>query len=187
MAKLTDHTLDFVKGWPSPSALDKTAPLDSSVTPSEVFAGMCMCLNDSGNLVYGTQFPNDSPGIFVMQNGTDNDVNPYDVTNDQAGSAGRRFGSNGPRLSGIVCLAPVEVQSTEFVSGAYIPGDQLTTVDSGSNKGKVTKGFYYLNPIVGIISALCGNDATTYLKNQELNYVVQFWTYWLPSHKSSNY
>ena len=68
--QMTANTLNALKGWPSQSAVDYVAKLDSSVTVDPVLAGSVVSLNASGNYILGVG-TNDSMPLFLFNNSDD--------------------------------------------------------------------------------------------------------------------
>lgn len=172
-----DHILEALKGWPSPYALDYVANLSSNATyvPATVtvWGGRCMSLFTDGTLIPGLL--HQAVPLFVMQNQDDYDVDPF-----PGATAGRTFGSNGPRLSCLVALGPYEVQTTEFTGSTFVPNDPLTSKradelgGSPEDAGLVSLCLGFYNDDV------CGVVSRGIVTNQNQHSVLQFWTYFLP-------
>src|SRR5690348_1479113 len=74
--QMTAHGLDGLKGWPSPHALDFSAPFSPSqlaaISGGVAFAGRCVHLNSSGQYEFG--IANRQMPLFLFQNSDDPDV-----------------------------------------------------------------------------------------------------------------
>jgi hypothetical protein len=158
-----DFELNQKKGWPSPYAVDYSAAYKAG--ESGVKAGMVVSLDANGELVRGMS-GDDAMAIFVLQNQTD-----FDVLSD----LGNVSGGVG---SGLVACGAYELQTTEFVTDAYVPNDLLTVDDGGvtpANKGKLKKGTKYSDPIVGVVSA-----GQTDSEHNATIKLLAFWPVYLP-------
>ena len=154
-AHIYDHMLNVLKGWPAPFALDKAADLSSDET-NAIQQGMVMYLDANGHFRLGLACGK-IPHLAVR--GT--------AFVDTRQSEGNMMGGT---LSGIVCLGPYEVQTTEYDSDqAYAPNDALTAVNTGANIGLVTRGTVYEDTILGWVS----DGVVTGLYEQS---ILTFWT-----------
>jgi len=161
--QMFDFELNQKKGWPSPYAVDYSAAYKAG--ESGVKAGMVVSLDANGELVRGMS-GDDAMAIFVLQNQTD-----FDVLSD----LGNVSGGVG---SGLVACGAYELQTTEFVTDAYVPNDLLTVDDGGvtpANKGKLKKGTKYSDPIVGVVSA-----GQTDSEHNATIKLLAFWPVYLP-------
>lgn len=181
--QMTTHTLDAIKGWPSPHAVDFAAKLSANVTIDPVFAGRVAHLNNSGEYEMG--LPDVSRAghtpIFLFQNSDDPDVsNPGGNPATEAG-VWVAVSPTG-KIMGLVAHGAYELESTEFEPaadvGTYNPGDCLTAVANNSNAttgGRITKGTAYDVP-------LCGTVSRGVRTNSHGRAALAFWPVWLPKH-----
>lgn len=135
-AQMFDHELNGVKGfYPGmPWVVDKAIDLDGTVDETTVKAGMVAHQDPTSKkfkLGIGTVSTTSHPiPVILFQNGTD-----FDVVGDDGNIIGAAEGGQSPRLSGLVVNQGAEVESTEYDSAVYAPGDLLT---AGSD-GKIEK------------------------------------------------
>lgn len=166
-----DHTLESIKGWPNPYALDKVAAVEETEA-DELIAGMVVSLNASGKFVRGQG--NQAMPLYCRSNGDD-----YDVASIAGGTAGRTFGSDGPTVMALAGTGAFELETTEFIAGNYLPNQPLrsgTAASSGVNAGKVVQAHgYYIEDVCGVVSAVGP------LTNPHRKQVVRFWSYFLPA------
>lgn len=183
--QMTAHTLEGIKGWPSPHAVDFTARLSANVTIDPVRAGRVVHLNASGEFEMGLP---DVVGaghmpLFIFQTSDDPDVNNDGgdpATDPNVFVAVTPVGD----LMGLVAIAGYEVESTEFESEAslgtsYAPGDCLTATADNANAttgGRITRctsGLAYSEPVCGVVSR-------GVFENSHRQNALAFWTAWLP-------
>ncbi len=195
------NAIDFLKGWPSPSAVDKTAALSSNVT-GKALSGRCVHLNSSGQFelgAVGTQMP-----IFLIPASTDYDVsNPAPVGSLYTWTALLPAGV----LGGLVAVGSYELETTEYDTGstfhcndplhspveAEITGADKSQAGMLYNAKKWTGGSSaaiaaYTNNICGIVSGgnIHSDTPTTGVRvNQLKANVLPFWPYFLPGSSSS--
>lgn len=160
--QMFDFELNQKKGWPSPYAVDYSAPYADGV--SGAAAGSVVSLDASGSLVRGLS-EDGAMAIFLLQNQSDFDVRS-DVGNISGGVG-----------SGLVACGAYELQTTEFVAAVYAPNDRLTVENSSisDDYGKLKAGTEYTDDIVGVVSSGQSDsehDATIKL--------LSFWPVWLP-------
>jgi len=154
-----DFELNQKKGWPSPTAVDYSAPYADGV--SGVRAGMVCSLDANGNFQIGVA--GNAMAIFILQNQAD-----FDVLSD-------RGNVSGGVASGLVAAGAYELQTTEFVDGNYAPNDPLTVETVGADAGKLKVGTPYTDPIVGVVSA----GVTTSEHDASID-LLAFWPVYLP-------
>jgi len=150
--QMTAHTLDALKGWPAPHALDFAAELSESIPGANlpVLSGTVVRLNASGKFELGVGTSSVMP-LFLFSNSDD-----PDVEND-GGDASTDKGVFVPitpsgKAMALVATGAYELTSTEFVADTYAPNDALTAATAGGNAGKLAKGTMYTDMIVGIVS-----------------------------------
>ena len=173
--QMTNYTLNALKGWPSQSAVDFVAKLDSSVTTDPVYAGSVVSLNSSGNFILGTDSLSVMP-MFIFQSSDDPDVS------NEGGDAGVG-GDKGVwvpiaptgHMMALVAPGAYELVSTQYVAAStYTINLPLWADDSGAAIGKLDattrKGG---KTVVGVIRR--GVVDNGYGHNG-----VAFWPYFLP-------
>lgn len=167
-----EHTLNAIKGWFQPAALDFDAVVSANVTV-DLPAGRVVHLNAVGEFQTGVEGTH--MGIFLLQ-GTD----AADVANDGTTLAGNFMhqaimptGVN----SGLVATGAYELESTEFNSALdYPPNQCLTATINDANAttgGRLTTGTAYTNNICGVVSR------GVYTNAHGIS-VLAFWPVWLP-------
>jgi hypothetical protein len=150
--QMTAHTLNGLKGWPAPHALDFAAKLSEAIPGANlpVLSGTVVRLNSSGKFELGVGTAKVMP-LFLFNNSDD-----PDVQND-GGDAATEAGVWVPvtpsgKAMALPATGAYELTSTEFVSDTYAPNDALTAATAGGNAGKLAKGTMYTDMIVGIVS-----------------------------------
>jgi len=162
-AQMYDHELNPVKGWPSPYAVDKHADYSGDDT---AYRGQVVSLDSNGNFQLGLECA--AMPIFLLNTSTN-----YDVVGDDYNLVGS--GSGIPRMSGLVAVSGLEVESTEYDSDQnYNPNDTLTAGAPGAaDAGVIKPGTAYTDTICGVVS-----DGV--LTNEFQRTVIRFWPVWLP-------
>ena len=151
VAQMFEQTLDAPKGWFDLSALDKSAPLNSTILldSTSVPAGRVASLNSAGEFVLGLDV-NHAMAIFLWQ-GKDhpdvynNGVSPVTSVQHWVGISPTGI------MNGLVATGGSELQRTEFDdTKTYVPNDPLTC----SNAGILTNASItlYTTAIVGVCS-----------------------------------
>jgi len=160
VTQMYEHELNPVKGWPSPYALDKSAAVADGETG--ILEGMAMSLDSNGELVKGLSAAG-AVAILALQNLTDLDV---------SSTEGNVAGGN---MSGLVCIGPYEIQTTEFkTTDVFAPNDLLTSdLTGGTTPGEIRLATTN-ETVLGVVSN--GVDTNEYSID-----VLQFWTYYLPN------
>lgn len=147
---IAQHTLDALKGWPSPYALDYTTEVDPSVT-TEIRPGSVVRLNSSGRYVLGVGTTRAMP-LFMLGSSHDFDVMNY---GGNPATDKRNWVAVAPtgQATALPATGAYELVSTEFVTGqTYTPNTPLTSPSSGANAGKLMPGTMYTDMIVGLVS-----------------------------------
>ena len=167
-SQMNDHTLDALKGWPSPYAVDHVASAASGVT---VVAGSVVTLDASGNYVLG-QTATSAVAMFAFQNSTDPDVsNDGGVTFGGSGSANAWVPvSPSGGIMALVATGAYELESTEFTAGTLAINSTLT---GNNTTGKLEAGAIYAKPICGVVSAAISD-------NSHGVSAIKFYPVWLP-------
>ena len=151
---MTRHTLSALKGWPSPHAVDFSAPFDPSVftqTRPIINAGTVVRLNNNGQYELGVGTQRVMP-LFLFTDSSAPDVeNPGgNPATDRSAFVG--IGPTGKAMA-LVAVGAYELVSTEFdPAGTYTPNTPLTSPDSGPNAGTLRPGTWYTDMIVGVVS-----------------------------------
>ncbi len=159
-SQMFDHELNPIKGWFHGHAVDKALAIADGETG--INPGSVVSMDANGRWQLGLVA--DGVGCFAFQGQNDFDVNS-DVGNISGGT-----------LMALPCIAPYELETTEFVDGqAYTPNTLLTSPAPGAaNAGSVTPGVKFVNTVCGIVT-----DGQ--LENENGIDVVRFWTAWLPT------
>lgn len=150
--QMTQHTLNALKGWPSPHAVDHAAVLSESIPEANlpVLGGSVVRLNAAGKYELGVGTLKVMP-LFLFQNSDDPDV--QNDGGDPATEKGVFIGiTPSGKIMALVATGAYELTSTEFVDDTYAPNDPLTADISGGNAGKIKKGVIYTDMIVGLVS-----------------------------------
>lgn len=147
--QMTQETLNALKGWPQPAAVDFHTEFASDIA-DRVPAGSCVHLNDDGMYELGVGTLPVMP-LFTFQASDDLDVS--NDGGDPATDKGVWIGINptGQCMS-LVAIGAYELVTTAFVPGDFNPNDPLTSPTSGANAGLLTVGTMYTDMIVGIVS-----------------------------------
>lgn len=186
--QMTAHTLEGVKGWPSPHAVDTAAKLSANVTIDPFFAGRCVHLNNSGEYETGVPVGDSATAhmpIFIFQNSDDPDVaNPGGITGSESDEPGGWMAvSPTGKIMGLVAAGSFALETTEFepeasLGSVYYPGHTLKAVSANTNAatgGRITKGTRGTDPIVGCVSR-------TVYRNSHGKNALGFWPVYLPDH-----
>lgn len=147
--QMTAFTLNALKGWPQPAAVDFHTEFDPAIS-DVVLPGSVVHLNSSGQYVLGVGTEAVMP--LFMFNGSDDP----DVQNDGGDPATEKgvwvpINPTGQAMS-LVAIGAYELVSTAFVAGTYHPNDPLTSDLSGGNAGLLKVGVLYTDMVVGIVS-----------------------------------
>lgn len=146
---MTKYTLNALKGWPAPAAVDYHTEFDSAIT-DEVLPGTVVHLNSEGKYALGVG--NDPVMPLFMFNGS-NDPDVQNEGGDAATEKGVWIAINPTgQAMALVAVGAYELVSTAFVAGTYDPNDPLTAAKTGGDAGKLAVGTLYTNMIVGLVS-----------------------------------
>lgn len=148
--QMTAKTLNALKGWPQPAAVDFHTEFADSLAEIEVLPGSVVHLDDDGRYLLGVGTEPVMP-LFMFNGSEDPDVK--NNGGDPATEKGVWIAINptGQAMS-LVAVGAYELTSTAFVDGTFNPNDALTSPLSGGNAGKLTVGTLYTDMIVGIVS-----------------------------------
>lgn len=146
---MTANTLNALKGWPQPAAVDFATEFSDEVD-IEVLPGMVASLDEDGKYILGVGTDAVMP-LFMFNGSLDPDV--INEAPDAATEKGAYVPINptGQAMS-LVGIGAYELVSTAFVDGDYPPNTALTSPKTGGNKGKLVEGTMYTDMIVGLVS-----------------------------------
>lgn len=148
-SKMIQKTLDVLKGWPRPHALDFQAKFNDAIKADYIPQGRVMHIDPAtGKLAYGVDSLDVMP--LVLWSGSQD----FDVQNN-GGDAAVDKGvwvpiSPSGAANTLVAIGAYEVLSTEFMDASYAPNDLLTALEADG--GKVSKGTKYDDTICGMVS-----------------------------------
>lgn len=148
--QMTANTLNALKGWPQPAAVDFHTEFDESIT-DVVLPGSVVHLNEDGKYELGVGDLAVMP-LFMFNGSDDPDVK--NEGGDPATEKGVWIAINptGQAMS-LVGIGAYEFVSTSYVkTDTFNPNDPLTSPLSGASAGKLTIGTMYTDMIVGIVS-----------------------------------
>lgn len=180
------NTLDAIKGWFHEAALDHSAEFTSGQVDNASNAitykqGMCVSLASTGKYALGVGGTN--VAIFLL-----NSEDDPDVANASFSGSGEwvAVGPSGT-LSGLVATGGYELETTEYVDGAYTIGAPLkSTMSSVANPGLLQRGTVFLEACCGIVSkAQVAASASGHVKNSHGQSVLRFWPVWSPAHDAA--
>lgn len=151
--QMTAHTLDAIKGWPSPHAVDFAAKLSANVPESRrpVLAGTVLRLNAAGEFELGCGTMDVMP-LFAFNNSDDPDVV------NEGGDPATEIGAFVPiaptgKMMALPAKGAYELMSTEFITGTYTPNMPLyATTGTGANDGMLREATKGTHTICGIVS-----------------------------------
>lgn len=174
--KMTAHTLEAPKGWPSPHAVDFQAKLSANVTTDPVFAGRVVHLNEGGEFemgVSGTQM-----AMFLFQNSDDPDVKNDGGDPSTDVDVWVAIAPTG-KINALVAAGAYELASTEYKSAdeaSLVPNALLTgnTSNSTSAGGQLELATLGTHAVCGVVSR--GVKTNSHLKKE-----VFFWPVWFPA------
>jgi hypothetical protein len=149
--QMTANTLNALKGWPQPAAVDFHSEFSPDLDTTVVLPGTVVHLDPSdGRYQLGVGVQKVMP--LFMFNGSEDP----DVKNDGGDPSTEKGVWVGMTPTGqamaLVGIGAYELVSTAFVSGTFNPNDPLTAADSGVNAGLLTVGTMHTDMIVGIVS-----------------------------------
>jgi hypothetical protein len=194
--QMTDHTLEGVKGWPNPHAIDCEAKISAATitavtdpSAGRLVSGRCVSLNGSDEFQLGL-FANTSMPMFIFPNSDDPDVS-------------LAYGAPATAAGGWVPIAPTGVAMALVAAGAYelattafdatkdyVAGEVLgttTTGIAGANQGTATTGDLtnygidsggaFTQSLVGVVAK--GRTPTS-ATNSHGQAELAFWPVYLP-------
>src|SRR5262245_60355578 len=153
---MTEKTLNALKGWPSPSAVDFHTEFDPAVLTAvgRVVAGTVVRLNSAGRYELGVGVRQVMP-MFLFANSDDPDIQNY------GGDPAAKKGAWIPISPTGQAMALPANGAYELVSTAYdtskpetdfAPNVPLSALDTGATAGLLYKGTYQTHTICGICS-----------------------------------
>ena len=168
---MTANTLNALKGWPQPAAVDFNTEFADDLAGTTVLAGTVVRLNSAGKYALGVGSLSVMP-LFLFHNSDDPDV--VNEGGDPATEAGVWIAiSPTGQATALVAVGAYELVSTRYVSASYPPNTHLTSPTSGSNAGKLVAGTPYTDTIVGVVSRGVVDNGYGYQ-------ALAFWPYYLP-------
>jgi hypothetical protein len=172
-----EHTLNAVKGWFSPSALDFSTKLSANVMIDPVYEGSVVHLNADSEFEMGVA--GNQMAMFLIQDSTDPDATTPSVE-----------GTDEVALTALVATGGYELQSTEYnAARTYAPNDLLTAVASNTvaATGGVLDNRNASNAVLtppwvpaGTTRAICGVVSRGVKDNSHGQNALCFWPVWLP-------
>lgn len=170
--QMTEFTLNALKGWPQPAAVDFNTTFDDSIDV-DVLAGSCVSLSSIGTYVLGVGDLAVMP-MFMFNSSFDPDVvNP---AGDPATDRGVFVPINPTgQAMALVAVGAYELVSTAFVADLdYPPNTHLTSTQSpDANAGLLQPGTLYTNTIVGVVSRGIVDNGYGFE-------AVAFWPWYIP-------
>lgn len=147
--QMTAYTLNALKGWPQPAAVDYHTEFADDIVDT-VLPGSVVHLDSEGKYALGVG--TDAVMPLFMFNGSDDP----DVKNEGGDPATEKgvwvaINPTGQAMA-LVAVGAYELVSTAFVSGQYDPNDPLTSDKTGADAGKLKVGTLYTDMVVGIVS-----------------------------------
>ena len=175
------HTLNPLKGWPSPHAVDFAGKISANVTITEVVAGRVVhvssIINGVPQLEMGCVGP--QMAIFLFQSNLDPDVTNPSVTGDTTVAIAPKGIS-----AGLVAIGAYELESTEFdTSLVYLPNQPLRAVASNTDSttgGRLTNAGVGTNGSGTFANAICGCVSRGAYQNAYGQRSLAFWPCYLP-------
>lgn len=180
------HTLNPLKGWPSPHAVDFAGKLHSAVTISPLPAGRCVHVHSVEAVSYGPGTSGGTPlfktgviaaqmGIFLLQGSAD-----LDVAND----GGTDWYPIAPKgiMSGLVANGAYELETTEFdTAQTYAVNEPLRAISADTNTSATVGGGCLTNQSVTVGSnAVVGVVSRGTYTNAYGQTVLAFWPVYVP-------
>jgi hypothetical protein len=149
VGQMMAKTLNALKGWPNPAAVDFHTEFDPSVT-QEVPPGAVVRLNNAGRYVLGVGTTKAMP-LFLFAGSRDPDV--VNISGNPATDKGVfvPIAPTGQAMA-LPAVGAYELVSTHFVPGSYPPNTPLTSPSTGPNAGRLSPGTLYTDMIVGFVS-----------------------------------
>jgi hypothetical protein len=171
--QMTEFTLNALKGWPQPAAVDFHTTYDPSLLADDgvVLAGACCHLSSAGQYLLGVGSKTVMP-LFMFNSSDDPDVNNGAPDASTTRGAYVPINPTGQAMS-LVGIGAYELVSTAFVAGTYFPNDHLTSALTGGTAGQLKKGTLWTDTIVGVVSRGVVDNGYGFD-------AIAFWPHYLP-------
>lgn len=173
---MTAETLNALKGWPAPHALDFEAKLNPAIT-ERVARGAVVHVDSGGTFSLGCDDTALSPMPLFLFPASDDE----DVSNDSpdASTVAGAFVPISPTgvMVALVATGAYELVSTNYVDAAYAPNDKLTA-DIGTDP--VTGDAGQLKAGVIDTDVICGVVSRGVVNNGYGHNALAFWPVWFP-------
>lgn len=182
---MTEHCLNYLKGWFEPSALDFDAHMAAAVT-IVAYGGRVVHLNASGEFEMGVA--NKQMPMFLIQGDQEADVANPGTTG--GGLFMHRAIAPTGKSSALVATGGYELETTEFdtePATPYVPNHLLTAL--ANNTVQATGGVLSndrdgANGSGGLVrqytEAVCGVVSRGHRTNEHGVQTLSFWTVYLP-------
>jgi hypothetical protein len=170
---MTEFTLNALKGWPQPAAVDFNTTFDASLAGITIEPGTVVHLSATGTYLLGVGTEAVMP-MFMFNGSMDADV--INSGGDPSTQAGVWVPINPTgQAMALVAVGAYELVSTAFVEAdEYPPNTHLTsTLSPDVNAGLLQPGTLYTNTIVGIVSRGVVDNGYGYQ-------AVAFWPWYIP-------
>jgi hypothetical protein len=179
------HTLNPLKGWPSPHALDFSASFNTTqlaaISGNVAFSGRVVHLDDNGAYKFGVA--NRQMALFLFNNSDD-----PDVSNDGGNPASDATAWVPIKPSGKMMALPAtgayELETTEYDSSqTYLPNQTLTaaTGTTLATAGVLTNRAENGDIATPYTHAVCGVVSRGEYTNSFGRSVLAFWPVYLPT------
>lgn len=147
---MTQYTLNALKGWPQPAAVDFHTTFDDTIT-DEVLPGSVVHISATGTYLLGVGDDAVMP-LFMFNGSLDADV--INEAGDPSTDRGVFVPINPTgQAMALVAVGAYELVSTAFVDDTYAPNDHLTsTLAPAVDAGLLKKGTVYTATICGVVS-----------------------------------
>lgn len=153
--QMTAKTLNALKGWPQPAAVDFHTDFSDTtkawiLANGPVYAGSVVHIGTTGQFELGVGTGKVMP-LFLFNNSDDPDV--INEGGDPATEKGVwiPIAPTGQAMA-LVAIGAYELVSTQFIAGSFPINAPLTALDSGATAGKLYAGTMYTDTIVGLVS-----------------------------------
>jgi hypothetical protein len=172
--QMTQFTLNALKGWPAPAAVDFNTTYDPTVVSqgAVVLAGSVCHLSHAGQYLLGVGSMKAMP-LFMFNSSDD-----PDVVNDGGDASVTRgvfvpINPTGQSMA-LVAVGAYELVSTAFYPDTYLPNDHLTSkLSPDVTAGQLRKGTLWTDTIVGIVSRGVVDNGYGFD-------ALAFWPYYIP-------
>ncbi len=177
---MTAHTLNPLKGWPSPYAVDYTAKFNASqlaaISGNVAFRGRVVHLDSAGTYRFGVA--NRHLALFLFQNSDDPDVANDGGNPASEADAWVSIQPTGPMMA-LPAVGAYELQSTEFDTAQTYHYNETLTALTGTTLA--TAGVLTNQSAVPYTNNVCGVVSRTPFVNSHGRNVLSFWPVYLPT------